>query len=69
VTAGPAGDGTVRAGVRARLGFPLDPFQAAAFDALDWECSVLVSAPTGSGKPVVPDYGVGRGARGGLGAF
>jgi len=69
VTAGPAGDGELRAALVARLGFPLDPFQAAAFDALDRECSVLVSAPTGSGKTVVADYGVARARRGGLRAF
>ena len=63
MTAGPAGDGALRAGVLARLGFPLDPFQEAAFDALDDGCSVLVSAPTGSGKTVVADYAVAR-ARG-----
>jgi ATP-dependent RNA helicase HelY len=44
----------------ARLGFPLDPFQTAACDALDDGRSVLVSAPTGSGKTVVADYAVAR---------
>ncbi len=54
---GRAGD-ELRARFVARLGFPLDPFQVAALDALDGGRSVLVSAPTGSGKTVVADYGV-----------
>ncbi|HYA68984.1 MAG TPA: DEAD/DEAH box helicase [Acidimicrobiales bacterium] len=41
-----------------RLGFTPDPFQVEAFDSLDAGRSVLVSAPTGSGKTVVADYGV-----------
>ncbi|MHB8594133.1 MAG: DEAD/DEAH box helicase [Acidimicrobiales bacterium] len=41
-----------------RLGFALDPFQLTALDALDAGRSVLVSAPTGSGKTVVADYAV-----------
>ena len=43
-----------------RLGFDLDPFQRKACDALDEGLSVLVSAPTGSGKTVVADYAVAR---------
>ena len=38
--------------------FPLDPFQVHALDALDAGRSVLVAAPTGSGKTVVADYAV-----------
>src|SRR5580692_11790947 len=74
MTAGPGvgdpavGDG-VRAGVLARLGFPPDPFRAAAFDALDKGRSVLVSAPTGSGKTVVADYAVARARAEGRRAF
>src|SRR5580698_918472 len=60
---------TVRAEVLARLGFPPDPFQAAAFDALDDGRSVLVSAPTGSGKTVVADYAVARARAQGQRAF
>jgi len=52
--------GSVRSSLLARLGFPLDPFQVEACDALDSGFSVLVSAPTGSGKTVVADYAVGR---------
>jgi ATP-dependent RNA helicase HelY len=53
----------------ARLGFPLDPFQGAACDALDEGRSVLVSAPTGSGKTVVADYAVARARAAGRRAF
>jgi superfamily II RNA helicase len=41
-----------------RLSFPLDRFQLEAFDVLDAGRSVLVSAPTGSGKTVVAAYAV-----------
>jgi ATP-dependent RNA helicase HelY len=37
-------------------GFTLDPFQAEAIDALNRGSSVLVAAPTGTGKTVVADY-------------
>ena len=42
------------------LGFPLDGFQVAALDAIDAGHSVLVAAPTGSGKTVVAEYAVHR---------
>ncbi len=44
----------------ARLGFPLDPFQHVALDAVDRGESVLVSAPTGSGKTLVAEYAAAR---------
>ncbi len=49
-----------RPAFEAGLGIELDPFQLAAFDALDAGSSVLVAAPTGSGKTVVAEYGVHR---------
>ena len=39
-------------------GFPLDDFQREALDAIDAGHSVLVAAPTGSGKTVVAEYAV-----------
>jgi ATP-dependent RNA helicase HelY len=58
----PSPDPSAAAGVRAafvaRQDFPLDPFQVAALDALDAGRSVLVAAPTGSGKTVVAEYAV-----------
>jgi ATP-dependent RNA helicase HelY len=44
----------------ADLPFSLDEFQHEAFRALDAEHSVLVSAPTGSGKTLVAAYSVHR---------
>jgi ATP-dependent RNA helicase HelY len=49
-----------RAEFTASLGFELDPFQLRAFDALDEGRSVLVAAPTGSGKTVVAEYAVAK---------
>ncbi|MEP6623455.1 MAG: DEAD/DEAH box helicase, partial [Acidimicrobiia bacterium] len=42
------------------LGVDLDPYQRRAFDALDDDTSVLVAAPTGSGKTLVAEYAVQR---------
>ena len=39
--------------------FALDQFQISAFDAIDLGESVLVAAPTGSGKTVVAEYAIG----------
>ena len=69
MTTGPGVGDTLRARVVARLGFALDPFQSAACDALDAGRSVLVSAPTGSGKTVVADYAVARARAQGQRAF
>ncbi len=44
----------------ARYAFALDDFQRNALDALDAGESVLVAAPTGSGKTVVAEYAVAR---------
>ena len=49
-----------RAEFTATLGFDLDPFQLQALDALDEGHSVLVAAPTGSGKTVVAEYAVAK---------
>ncbi len=38
--------------------FPLDPYQRRALDAIDAGQSVLVAAPTGSGKTVVAEYAI-----------
>ncbi len=51
------------------IGFTLDPFQHRAMDAIDRGESVLVSAPTGSGKTLVADYAVARALDGGGKAF
>ena len=40
------------------LGFAPDQFQLRAFDAIDAGASVVVAAPTGSGKTVVAEYAV-----------
>ncbi|MGZ8764316.1 MAG: DEAD/DEAH box helicase [Acidimicrobiia bacterium] len=49
--------------------FPLDPFQVRALDALDEGRSVLVAAPTGSGKTVVAEYAVALALGAGAKAF
>src|SRR5947208_11752084 len=43
-----------------RYPFPLDDYQVKAMQALDAGESVLVAAPTGSGKTVVAEYAVER---------
>jgi len=50
----------VRATFEAERGFPLDRFQELALDALDAGESVLVAAPTGSGKTLVAEYAIER---------
>ncbi len=47
-----------RPAFEAGLGFALDPFQRRALDALDEGQSVLVAAPTGSGKTIVAEYAI-----------
>jgi ATP-dependent RNA helicase HelY len=53
-------DDAVRARFEAARDFPLDPFQIRALDALDRGRSVLVAAPTGSGKTLVAEYAIDR---------
>ena len=49
--------------------FPLDTFQLRALDALDDGRSVLVAAPTGSGKTVVAEYAIAAAMADGRRAF
>ena len=56
----PGGTAAFRHRFETDQGFPLDPFQHAALDAVDAGESVLVSAPTGSGKTVVAEYAAAR---------
>ncbi len=51
------------------LGFGLDGFQHAAFDAVERGVNVLVSAPTGSGKTIVATFAIGRRIEQGQRAF
>jgi ATP-dependent RNA helicase HelY len=52
-----------------RYPFDLDPFQVEAIEALARDESVLVAAPTGSGKTVVAEFAVWLALRGGGKAF
>ena len=58
-----------RAELIAHFGFALDTFQVHAVDALDAGQSVLVAAPTGSGKTVVAEYAIDVARRSGRRAF
>ena len=49
--------------------FPLDVFQVRAIEALESGESVLVAAPTGSGKTVVAEFGIERALARGRKAF
>ena len=51
------------------LGFALDRFQVDAIGSVDAGRSVLVSAPTGSGKTIVADFAVARAVGAGKKAF
>jgi len=50
--------GALRATFEGAREFPLDDYQRRALDALDAGRSVLVAAPTGSGKTLVAEYAV-----------
>ena len=58
-----------RAELTAHFEFPLDDFQLRALDALDAGNSVLVAAPTGSGKTVVAEYAIDTAVAAGHRAF
>jgi len=58
-----------RAELIAHYAFPLDQFQLRALDALDDGESVLVAAPTGSGKTVVAEYAIDAAVADGKRAF
>jgi ATP-dependent RNA helicase HelY len=51
---------TTPSGFAAGYPFPLDAFQTTAVDAVDAGRSVLVAAPTGSGKTVVAEFAIDR---------
>ena len=53
----------------AALPYTPDPFQSEAMDALDNDSSVLVAAPTGSGKTLIAEYAVHRALTRGQRAF
>jgi ATP-dependent RNA helicase HelY len=61
--------GGLRAEFAAAHPFPLDEFQQRALDALDAGHSVLVAAPTGSGKTLVAEYAIARALAAGGKAF
>jgi ATP-dependent RNA helicase HelY len=65
----PAGAGTLRDRFLSGYSFELDAFQLEAIDALDAGHSVVVAAPTGSGKTVVAEYAVARALAEGSKAF
>jgi len=58
-----------RSRLTARYAFALDRFQTEAFDHLDAGISVIVAAPTGSGKTVVAEYGMAAALADGRRAF
>jgi ATP-dependent RNA helicase HelY len=59
----------VREEFLSRLGFRPDDFQLRAMDAVDAGTSVVVAAPTGSGKTVVAEYAVAHALESGGKAF
>ena len=59
----------IRAAFTAERPFPLDQFQSSALDALDAGRSVLVAAPTGSGKTLVAEYAIACALAAGTKAF
>ena len=62
-------ESSTRTAFTAERPFPLDDFQERALDALDEGRSVLVAAPTGSGKTLVAEYAIARGLAAGAKTF
>lgn len=58
-----------RAAFLARLEHPVDTFQIAAMDSIDADASVLVAAPTGSGKTLIAEYAIETALAAGRRAF
>ena len=69
MTVSPDATFDVRARFVERYRFPLDRFQLEAMDAIDNGSSVIVAAPTGSGKTVVAEYGIEKAVAAGRRAF
>ena len=63
------GPDAVREAFLNRHAFPADPFQIEAMNALDRDSSVLVTAPTGSGKTLIASYGIEQAFRRGATSF
>ena len=61
--------GALRAAFLAGYGFGLDDFQLRALDAVDAGASVLVAAPTSSGKTLVAEYAIAHALAEGTKAF
>ncbi len=60
---------TARAQFESGLAFALDAFQVEAMDALDLGASVVVAAPTGSGKTVIAEYAIAQALASGQRAY
>lgn len=69
MTDGAAGPSSPRPRFLEAIGVVPDQFQVDAMDALDRGESVLVAAPTGSGKTLVAEYAVARAVSSGTKAF
>jgi ATP-dependent RNA helicase HelY len=59
----------VRQDFLSQLSYAPDGFQIKAMDSIDADASVLVAAPTGSGKTLIAEYGIARARSLGLRAF
>ena len=59
----------VRQEFLSQLSYAPDGFQVKAMDSIDADASVLVAAPTGSGKTLIAEYGIARARSLGLRAF